>query len=53
MRAAIVQMDESQLNQFLAQLEQMTGQGPQEMQEVANVVVTLIRTRLEEIGGER
>ena len=53
MRAAIAQMDESQLNQFLAQLEQMTDQSPSEMQEVANVVVTLIRTRLGELGGER
>jgi len=53
MRAAIAQMDESQLNQFLAQLEQMTDQGPSEMQEVANVVVTLTRTRLGELGEER
>ena len=53
MRAVIGQMEAEQLNQFLAQAEQMVGQAPPEGRNLAEALVALVRQRLEEMGGGR
>ena len=53
MRAVIGQMEAEQLNQFLAQAEQMVGQAPPEGRNLAEALVALVRQRLEEMGGAR
>ena len=53
MRAVIGQMEAEQLNQFLAQAEQMVGQAPPEGRSLAEALVALVRQRLEEMGGGR
>ena len=46
-------MEAEQLNQFLAQAEQMVGQAPPEGRNLAEALVALVRQRLEEMGGGR
>ena len=52
-RTMIAQLDADNLTQFLAQAEQMVAQAPAENRDMAEVVVTLVQERLEEIGGGR
>ena len=52
-RAMLGQMPAEQLEQFLAQAEQMVGQVPPENQDMAEALVALVRQRIEEQGGAR
>ena len=52
-RAMLGQMSAEQLNQFLAQAEQMVGQAPPENRDMAEALVALVRQRMEETGGGR
>ena len=53
MRAAIGQMEAGQLDQFLAQAEQMVEQAPLENRDLAEALVAFVRQRIEETGGGR
>ena len=52
-RAMLGQMPAEQLEQFLAQAEQMVGQVPPENRDMAEALVALVRQRIEEQGGAR
>ena len=52
-RAMLGQMPAEQLEQFLAQAEQMVGQVPPENRDMAEALVALVRQRIEEMGGGR
>ena len=52
-RAMLGQMPAEQLEQFLAQAEQMVGQVPPENRDMAEALVALARQRIEEQGGGR
>ena len=47
------QMDAAQLGQFMSQVEQMAGQAPPENQDMAAVLLELVRERLAAAGGAR
>ena len=52
MRTMMGQMDAERLRQFIAQFEQVAGQGPSENQDMVEVVLKILRARLAELGGE-
>ena len=52
-RAMLGQMPAEQIEQFLAQAEQMVGQVPPENRDMAEALVALVRQRIEETGGGR
>ena len=52
-RAMLGQMPAEQLEQFLAQAEQMVGQVPPENRDMAEALVALVRQRIDEQGGAR
>jgi len=51
LRAMLPQLNADQLRQMLEQFEQNAAQAPPESQDLVEVVLKLIRDRLEEIGG--
>jgi predicted Zn-dependent peptidase len=51
LRAMLPQLSADQLRQMLDQFEQNAAQAPEENQDLVEVVLKLIRDRLEEIGG--
>jgi predicted Zn-dependent peptidase len=51
LRAMLPQLNADQLRQMLEQFEQNAAQAPPENQDLVEVVLKLIRDRLEEIGG--
>lgn len=51
LRGVLPQLDAEQLRQMLIQFEESAAQAPEENQDLVEVVLQLIRDRLEEIGG--
>jgi predicted Zn-dependent peptidase len=52
LRSMLPQLGAEQLRQMLAQFEEGAAQAPEENQDLVEVVLKLIRARLEEIGGD-
>ena len=51
--AVVAQLDAEQLQQFLAQAEEMVAQVPEENRDLAEAVVAIVQERLDGIGGGR
>jgi hypothetical protein len=52
LRSMLPQLGAEQLRQMLAQFEEGAAQAPEENQDLVEVVLKLIRARLEEIEGD-
>ena len=51
--AVVAQLDAEQLQQFLAQAEQMMAEAPEENRDLAQALLAIIEARIEAIGGGR
>ena len=51
--AMVAQLDAEQLQQFLAQAEQMVGGAPEENRDLAQAMVAIIQERIDALGGDR
>ena len=51
--AMVAQLDAEQLQQLLAQVEQMMAQAPKENRDLAEALLAIIETWIEAIGGRR
>lgn len=51
--AVVAQLDGEQLQQFLAQTEEMVAQAPEENRDLAEALVAIVQERLDSIGGGR